>query len=82
MSDTVESVEITPAQARVLAFIRENVAYYSPTVREIAAGIGVRSPHSVTQHLDKLEEKGLIERTPRSPRGIRLVEAVKVEVTP
>lgn len=78
MSDTVK---VTPAQARVLAFIRDNLGYYSPTVREIAAGIGVRSPHAVTQHLDKLEEKGLIQRVPKSPRGIRLVETVKVEAT-
>ena len=39
-------------------FIQENG--YSPSVREIGAAVGLRSPASVSYHLQALQEKGLL----------------------
>jgi len=43
-------------------------------VRQIAQAIGAKSPHSATGHLDALERKGFIRRTPGRPRNIEVVQ--------
>ena len=40
-------------------FIQENG--YAPSVREIGAGVGLRSPASVSYHLRALQDKGLLQ---------------------
>jgi repressor LexA len=67
---------VTARQAEVLEFIRTHSAYYSPSIREIAAGLAIKSPNGVTCHLKALEKKGLI-RTTGKHRGIELTEAAK-----
>jgi repressor LexA len=64
---------LTARQQEVLDFIRENMAMFSPTVRQIAAAIGAKSPHSATGHLDALERKGFIRRTRGKPRNIEVL---------
>lgn len=64
---------LTARQQQVLDFIRDNMALYSPTCRQIAAAIGAKSPHAATVHLDALERKGFIRRTPGKPRNIEVV---------
>lgn len=51
---------------------------YSPTVREIGQGVGLRSPSSVHAHLVKLQNDGRIETDAgfNSPRAIRIPEMV------
>ena len=49
---------------------------YSPTVREIGEGVGLKSPASVSKYLDRLEDYGYIRRRPESPRTIEVVGAV------
>ena len=63
---------LTDQQARVLAFIRDNAALYSPTVREIAAAFGFKSPNGVTCHLAALERKGYLRRK-HTVRGIEVL---------
>lgn len=46
---------------------------YPPTYDEIREAVGLSSKSHVNYYLDALEEDGLIERTPRTPRGLRLV---------
>lgn len=70
---TPEPIALTPRQAEVLEFIKANMAYYSPTCRQIAAAIGAKSPHAATVHLDALEKKGWIVREPGKPRNITVV---------
>ncbi len=65
---------LTARQQEVLDFIKANMAVFSPTVRQIAAAIGAKSPHSATGHLDALEKKGFIRRTPGRPRNIEVVQ--------
>lgn len=57
-------------QQAMLDFIREYPHQYSPTVREIGIGVGLSSSSSVQHHLDKLEERGHIERRPKCARCI------------
>jgi repressor LexA len=46
---------------------------YPPTYDEIMASVGLSSKSHVDYYLDALEAAGLIERKPRTPRGLRLV---------
>ena len=66
--------ELTPAQAKVLRFIRDFVAENNipPTVREICEHFHFKSPHAGTTHLRRLQRKGYLEITPGISRGIRL----------
>jgi repressor LexA len=48
---------------------------YPPTYDEIMEAVGLSSKSHVDYYLEALEEAGRIERKPRTPRGLRLVEA-------
>ena len=48
-----------------------------PTVREVGALVGLRSPATVLKHLRTLEKEGLISLSGKS-RGIRLVDSVSL----
>lgn len=41
-----------------------------PSVRELAAGLAMRSSRSAADHLNRLSRLGAIERTPGVSRGI------------
>ena len=71
---TDEENKLTARQAEVLEFITRNAYLYGPTVREIAAGIGVSSPNGVVCHLKALEKKGLIRRRAKISRGIEVLK--------
>ncbi len=47
---------------KVLGFVRD--CPYSPSVREIAAEVGLSSPSTVQKHLNRLEADGLLARGP------------------
>jgi DNA-binding transcriptional ArsR family regulator len=55
------------------AYLDENG--YPPTYDEIREAVGLSSRSHVNYHLTALEEQGFIERTPRVPRGLRLVDS-------
>jgi repressor LexA len=55
----------------VEAFLAENG--YPPTYEEIKAAVGLSSKSHVLYHLEAMEEEGLIERIPHTPRGLRVV---------
>jgi repressor LexA len=69
-------MDLTDRQKEILAVIREAVRRqgYPPTVREIAAEVGLASPASVQNHLAALEQKGLIRRGGSKRRALELVE--------
>lgn len=66
--------ELTKRQSDVYDFIRDKIQTrgYGPTVREISAAFGIRSPNGVICHLKALEKKGLITRKPNQSRAIEL----------
>jgi repressor LexA len=70
-------MELSERQRQILSVIREAVKRqgYPPTVREIAAEVGLASPASVQNHLHVLEEKGLIRRGGSKRRALELVES-------
>lgn len=51
-----------PREEQVLNFIREFSAEngYAPSIREICAGVGLRSTASVNYHLKNLQQRGLL----------------------
>lgn len=59
----------------IAAFTREHC--YPPTRRELCEGIGIASTNAAAQHLDALERKALITRTPMVSRGLVLTAAGK-----
>lgn len=46
---------------------------YPPTVRELAALIGVTSTSTVFSRIRQLEKNGYIRRVPASPRAIEIL---------
>jgi repressor LexA len=62
-------------RSEVLGFVERFVEDngYPPTLDEIRDSVGLCSKSHVGYYLDGLEEEGLIERKPRTPRGLRLV---------
>ncbi len=53
---------------------REGTAGRTPSIREIAEGVSLRSPQTVYHHLKWLEESGYLERLDDRPRTPRLTE--------
>jgi len=62
-------------QERVFSFLKKHVHDfgYPPTVREIAASLGMAGPHGAKKILDILERKGYIRKTARGSRAIDIV---------
>lgn len=71
-----EQAKLTKRQQNIYAFIKDRILNrgYGPTVREIGAHFGIRSPNGVMCHLKALEKKGLIIREQNMSRAIQLTE--------
>jgi repressor LexA len=67
---------LTDKQRQVYEFIREKIESrgYGPTVREIGEAFDIQSPNGVMCHLNALESKGFIIRSPNHARAIQLVD--------
>lgn len=67
--------ELTQRQQKVLEIISSylEVRGFPPTLREIAAELGVTGTLGVMKHLDALERKGFIRKSSGSSRGIVLI---------
>jgi repressor LexA len=65
---------LSDRQIRILAFIRSYLGEhnYPPTIREIGAAVGISSTSVVKYNLERLEEKGHIDRRQEISRGLRL----------
>ncbi len=65
---------LTQRQQEIFEFLKEKILKrgYGPTVREIGAQFGIRSPNGVMCHLKALERKGLITREAHMSRAIQL----------
>ncbi|MBU0516011.1 MAG: transcriptional repressor LexA [Proteobacteria bacterium] len=68
---------ITDRQQQVLDFIAAFQARegFPPSVREICAHLGLKSPGSLIKHLRALEEEGLLGRSPGKKRAWKLTQA-------
>ncbi len=66
---------LTPRQAQVLEFINDYLGEhgYPPTVREVAANFGFRSPRAAHDHMKALQKKGFLRSTPGKPRTLEIL---------
>jgi repressor LexA len=67
-------VSLSERQQRILVFIREYLEEhnYPPTIREIGKAADISSTSVVKYNLERLQDKGLIERSDEVSRGLRL----------
>lgn len=71
--------EINKTQKKIYEYLmeRSQVSKVPPSVREIAAAVGLKSTSSVQANLDALEQAGYIERDPMIKRSIRVCNEVE-----
>lgn len=69
-------VYLYPKQREIYDFIKQYIQKVgtSPTLKQIAEAMNLKSLATVSEHLDSLEKKGLIERIFGEARGIRVIE--------
>ena len=67
-------VKLTPKQQQIYDYILSFTAQhgYPPSVREIGAAVGLKSPSTVHFHLKKLADAGVIEIGAGKGRAITL----------
>lgn len=66
-------------QQRILDFIKREIEQkgYPPSVREICAGVGLKSTSTVHAHLNHLEQQGLIRRDSTKPRALEVIDGTQ-----
>ena len=76
-------VKLTKKQTAVLDFISEfqRTHDFSPSYREIAAGLGLTSVASVAEHVDHLVALGALKRSPGAARSLEVVDLSFPETT-
>jgi repressor LexA len=70
---TTDPKPLTARQAQVLEYVVANIVACSPTVRQIATGMGIKNHNAVFHHLNALEKKGRIRRIPGKSRNIEVI---------
>ncbi len=75
--EEADQPQLTSRQKEIYEFLKDLILNrgYGPSVREIGAHFGIRSPNGVMCHLKALEKKGLITRKSHMSRAIQLVGA-------
>ncbi len=73
-------MNLSDRQVRILEFIRAYLDEhnYPPTIREIGKAVGIPSTSVVKYNLERLQDKGLIERSEDVSRGLRLISGPKL----
>src|SRR3989344_2376157 len=68
-------IELTRRQQEIVNLIRRQIEKNGlpPTRADICEALGFKSPNAADSHLRALEAKGVIEITPGTSRGIRIV---------
>ncbi|MFA5038781.1 MAG: transcriptional repressor LexA [Candidatus Omnitrophota bacterium] len=76
------SSDLTTRQARILAFIKDQVGRTGrpPTIREIGGQFGFKSTGTTRDHLKALSRKGYLLLHPRQSRSIELKNAVAMRI--
>ena len=70
-------MDLTARQKRMLEFIQRHLREtgYPPTIREIGKAVGISSTSVVNYNLNVLQERGYIQRSRETSRGLRIVGA-------
>lgn len=71
---------LSDRQVRILDFIRQYLEEhnYPPTIREIGKAVAIPSTSVVKYNLERLQDKGYIERSEEVSRGLRLTHGPSV----
>lgn len=69
-------IKLTKKQQLVYNFIAEfiNIHGYSPSYRDICAGLGLSSVSAVAEHIDNLVAIGALKKVPGSARSLEVVD--------
>jgi repressor LexA len=70
----MSTTKLTARQQQILEIIDQHISDrgYPPSVREIGKAIGLTSPSSVQNHLNRLNELGYLRRDPVKPRALEV----------
>ena len=73
-------MNLSDRQVRMLQFIRAYLEEHSypPTIREIGKAVGIPSTSVVKYNLERLQEKGYIERSEEVSRGLKLIDGPRL----
>ena len=71
-----DKVKLSAKQQLILDFLKKEIKQngYPPTVREICNAVGLSSTSTVHAHLESLERKGYIRRSPTKNRSTEILE--------
>lgn len=63
---------LTPMRRKILEYIIacQRERNFPPTIREIAAHVGLNAPATVANHIEVLKKAGYIENNPKQPRTL------------
>ena len=72
----MKSRKITKKQQAVLDFLEDftDEKGYSPSYREIQAGLGLSSVSAVAEHIDNMVEKGILKKIPGAARSLEVLD--------
>lgn len=75
LSVTLRPMFVTKRQKEILDFVNVFIAKhgYAPSIGEIRGQFRISSPATVHQHLQNLQDKGLIRRSPNRHRSIEII---------
>lgn len=68
--------KITKKQQALLDFLEDFTEEkgYSPSYREIQAGLGLSSVSAVAEHIDNMVEKGILRKVPGAARSLEVLD--------
>ena len=72
----MKAVKLTKKQLAVLDYLQEFTEEkgYSPSYREIQAGLGLSSVSAVAEHVDNLVAKGALRKVPGAARSLEILD--------
>ena len=73
---SIMAVKLTKKQLAVLDFLQDFTEEngYSPSYREIMAGLGLSSVSAVAEHVENLVEKGVLRKVPGAARSLEVLD--------
>lgn len=72
----MKTQKLTKKQLAVLEFIQDFTEEkgYSPSYREIMAGLGLSSVSAVAEHIENLVGKGVLRKNPGAARSLEILD--------
>ena len=69
-------LKLTKKQLALLDFLQDFTEEngYSPSYREIMAGMGLSSVSAVAEHIDNLVSKGVLKKVPGAARSLEILD--------